>query len=245
MARDESREDGSHDGDARGVTQVLGFASMRLTLLASVVLTAQIPMLSASVPQGRAGAAGDCVTIDTPKPTASYVIQHSESTGKTTTVTQVWESMTETGSRMKWTGPAGNWIQVTEHRIVDDVSVLDRTSKLDLNGALTEATTFRPGIVGEPTFRACTGRTWQIRAVTALFQSGTLKVTQQTPAGSLRVVAIRERVTVPAGTFDAVHYVRTSQYADDYWKSIEHGVVVKHIGKVNGVTITETLTAIK
>ena len=185
------------------------------------------------------------MTIGKPKPTASYVIQHSESTGKTTTVTQVWESVTETGSRMKWTGPAGNWIQVTDHRIVDDVSVLDRTSKLDLNGTLTEVTSFRPGIVGDPAFRACAGRTWQIPAVTALFQSGTLKVTQQTPAGSLRIVSIRERVTVPAGTFDAVRYVRTSQSADEYWKSIDQGVIVKHIGKVNGVTITETLTAIK
>jgi len=218
---------------------------MRLMLIGSVTLASHIAMLSASMPQGRSGAAGDCVTIGVPKPTASYVIQHSESTGKTTTVTQVWESVTETGSRMKWTGPAGNWIQVTDHRIVDDVSVLDRTSKLDLNGALTEATTFRPGIVGEPAFRACTGRTWQIPAVTALFQSGTLKVTQQTPAGSLRIVSIRERVTVPAGAFDTVHYIRTSQSADEYWKSIEQGVIVKHIGKVNGVTITETLTSIK
>jgi hypothetical protein len=218
---------------------------MRFMLIASVTLAAHISMLPASTQQGRAGAGGDCVTIGTPKPTASYVIQHSESTGKTTTVTQVWESMTETGSRMKWTGPAGNWIQVIDHHIVDDVTVLDRTSKLDLGGALTEATTFRPGIVGEPAFRACTGRTWQIPAVTALFQSGTLKVTQQTPPGSLRIIAIRERVTVQAGTFETVHYTRTSQSPADYWKSVEHGVVVKHVGKVNGVTITETLTSIK
>ena len=106
-------------------------------------------------------------------------------------------------------------------------------------------TSFRPGIVGDPAFRACAGRTWQIPAVTALFQSGTLKVTQQTPAGSLRIVGIRERVTVPAGTFDTVRYVRTSQSTDEYWKSIDQGVIVKHIGKVNAVTITETLTAIK
>jgi hypothetical protein len=50
---------------------------------------------------------------------------------------------------------------------------------------------------------------------------------------------------VPAGTFDAVRYIRTSQSTDEYWKSIEHGVVVKHIGKVNGQTITETLISIK
>jgi hypothetical protein len=217
---------------------------MRLMLIAAAALAVPISIVSAPIQQGRAGAA-DCVTIGRPKPTASYVIQHSESTGKSTTITQVWESVTETGSRMKWTGPAGNWIQVTDHRIVDDVSVLDRTSKLDLNGAVTEVTSFRPGIVGDPAFRACAGRTWQIPAVTALFQSGTLKVTQQTPPGSLRIVSIRERVTVPAGTFDAVRYVRTSQSTDEYWKSIDQGVIVKHIGKVNAVTITEVLAAIR
>jgi hypothetical protein len=217
---------------------------MRLILIAAVALAAPISLASAPPQRGRASS-DVCVTIGTPKPTASYVIQHGESTGKTTTITQVWESVTDTGSRMKWTGPAGNWIQVTDHHIVDDVSVIDRTSKLDLNGAPMEVTSFRPGIVGDPAFRACAERTWRIPAVTALFQSGTLKVTQQTPAGSLRIVAIRERVTVPAGTFDAVHYVRTSQSADEYWKSIDQGVIVKHIGKVNGVTITETLTSIK
>ena len=217
---------------------------MRLMLIAAVALAAPFSLASAPNQQGRAGAV-DCVTIGKPKPTATYVVQHSESNGKTTTITQVWESVTETGSRMKWNGPSGSWIQVTDHHIVDDVSVLDRTSKLDLNGAPTEVTSFRPGIVGDPAFRACAGRTWQIPAVTALFQSGTLKVTQQTPAGSLRIVGIRERVTVPAGTFDTVHYVRTSQSADEYWKSIDEGVVVKHIGKANGVTITETLTSIK
>jgi hypothetical protein len=213
-------------------------------LIAAVALAAPISLVSAPLQRGRASS-DVCVTIGTPEPTASYVIQHSESNGKTTTITQVWESVTETGSRMKWTGPAGNWIQVTDHHIQDDVSVLDRTSKLDMNGAVTEVTSFRPGIVGDPAFRACAGRTWQIPAVTALFQSGTLKVTQQTPAGSLRIVNIRERVTVPAGTFETVHYVRTSQSADEYWKSIDRGVIVKHIGKVNSVTITETLTAIK
>ena len=213
-------------------------------LIAAVVLVAPISLASAPLQRGRAGS-DVCVAIGKPKPTASYVIQHSESNGKTTTITQVWESVTETGSRMKWTGPAGNWIQVTDHHIVDDVTVIDRTSKLDLNGVPTEVTSFRPGIVGEPAFRACAEQTWKIPAVTALFQSGTLKVTQQTPAGSLRIVNIHERVTVPAGTFDTVHYVRTSQSADEYWKSIDEGVVAKHIGKSNGVTITETLTSIK
>ena len=187
-------------------------------------------------------AALDCVTIGRPKPTVTYVMNHVESAGKTSLVTQVWERVDEQGSRLKWTGPAGSWLQVNEHHIVDDVAVLDRTSKLSLNDAPVESTSFsRPGLVADPAFRACAGRSWQISAVTAVFQSGTLKVSSLTPSGALRIIAVRERVTVPAGTFEAVHYTRTSQFVDEYWKSLEHGVVVKHIGKVDGNTVTETL----
>ena len=56
---------------------------MRMTLIAAVALAAPISLVSAPIQQGRAGAS-DCVTIGIPKPTASYVIQHSESTGKST-----------------------------------------------------------------------------------------------------------------------------------------------------------------
>ena len=66
-----------------------------------------------------------------------------------------------------------------------------------------------------------------------------------TPAGTLRIVAIREKVTVPAGTFDAVHYIRTSQSTDEYWKSLEHGVIVKHIGTLPTGVVTEVLLSIK
>jgi hypothetical protein len=189
--------------------------------------------------------ASDCVDLARPKPSASYVIQQTESTGKSSTVTQVWESISDTGSRVRWTGPAGTWIQVNEHHIVDDVSVLDRTLKLDTNGGLIEATTFRPGVVGDPAFRACAGKSWPIPAVTALFQTSTMKVTSQTAAGTLRIVGVRERMTTPAGTFDTVHYVRASQSTNEYWKSIEHGVVVKHTGSAGGNAISETLISIK
>ena len=188
----------------------------------------------------------NCVTIGRPNPKKTYVMNHAESTGALTTVSQVWERVDETGSRLKWTGPKGSWLQINEHRIVDDVAVLDRTSKLGLNEVMIEATSFsKPGLVSDPAFRACSGRTWQIPAVLASFQSSSVKVSSQTPYGTLRIIAIRERVTVPAGTFDAVHYTRTSQSVDEYWKSLEHGVVVKHLAKVAGNSVTETLIAIK
>jgi hypothetical protein len=189
--------------------------------------------------------AGDCVTIGTPKPGLTYHYTHTQSNGVTTQTSHQWESVTPTGSRVKNTVPAGTQIQVNEHHIVDDVAVLDRTSKQSPAGVVLEATSFKPGLVSDPAFRACAGKSWAILPVTAAFQSQQQKGSAQTPAGNLRIVAIRERITVPAGTFDAVRYIRTSQSVDEYWKSIEHGVVVKHVATVNGVTVTETLTAIK
>jgi hypothetical protein len=69
-----------------------------------------------------------------------------------------------------------------------------------------------------------------------------------TPSGTLTILGRREQITVPAGTFETVHYLRsTSQSNDEYWKSIEHGVVVKHIATLRGGagSVTETLLSIK
>jgi len=104
---------------------------------------------------------------------------------------------------------------------------------------------FQPGIIGDTGFRACAGRSWPIPSVTASYQSGQTKASTSTPAGTLRVVAIHEKITVPAGTFDTVHYIRTSQSTDEYWKSIEQGVVVKHVGTLPNAVVTETLISIK
>jgi len=50
---------------------------------------------------------------------------------------------------------------------------------------------------------------------------------------------------VPAGQFNTVHYIRTSQSTDEYWKSLDHGVVVKHMATVRGAVVTEVLVSIK
>ena len=222
----------------------MGVPVVTAVLAASVILT--INAASVEEPQAaRAAQSGDCVTIGTPKPGLTYHYTHAQSNGVTTQTSHQWESVTPTGSREKNTGPAGTYIQVNEHHMVDDAAVLDRMSKQSANGVVLEATSFKPGLVGDPAFRACAGTNWAIPSVTAAFQSQQQKVSAQTPAGTLRIVAIRERITVPAGTFDTVRYIRTSQSVDEYWKSIEHGVVVKHVATVNGVTVTETLTAIK
>jgi len=216
---------------------------MRVFGIAILTCTLGLEILSAQA--GRAAQAGDCVTIGTPKPDAVYHYTRTQSNGGTTESTHQWESVTPTGSRLKTTGPGGAQLQVNEHHIVDDVAVLDRTSRRTLNGAVVEATSFAPGILSDPAFRACAGKTWSIPPVTATFQSQQRKAAAQSPAGSLKIVSIRERITVPAGTFDVVRYIRTSQSVDEYWKSVQQGVVVKHVATVAGVTITETLQAIK
>jgi hypothetical protein len=188
---------------------------------------------------------GDCVVIGTPKPSMTYVYEHAETNGKMTQVTNIWESVTDAGSRLRTNGPNGVTVQANEHRIVDDVAMIEKSTKLDANGGVIDTTMFRPGIVGDPAFRACAGRSWTIPAVTATYQSRQANASATSPAGTLRIVSIRERITVPAGTFDAVRYVRTSQSTDEYWKSIEHGVVVKHTGTLPVGTVTDVLVSIR
>jgi hypothetical protein len=191
--------------------------------------------------------AGDCVTIGKPDPSTAYVYQHRESTGGVTEVTQQWEEVTETGSRVRVTRGASVQVQVTQHHVVDDVSVLD--SMATTSGGATSRTVFRPGAVGDPAFRACAGRTWRIPAVTATYASVQgASASAATNAGTMKIVAVRESITVPAGRFDTVHYTRTlgtpaGQSIDEYWKSIDYGVIVRHNATLPGATITEVLQA--
>ena len=218
---------------------VLAFAAAVCGLVRHSTLVASAP------PQGKAAAGADCVTIGKPKPSVTYVVQHTESTGRSTQLTNVWESVTDTGSRVRIDGPTGVMFQVNEHHIADDVAVIDKTTKLDANGRVVETTTFRPGVVGDPAFRACAGRSWSIPPATATYQSPKINASATSPAGTLKIISIRERITVPAGTFEAVRYVRTSQSTDEYWKSIDHGVILKHIGTLPTGAVTDVLIAIR
>jgi len=217
-----------------------------------VILFAVVAGLVVSVHGSRASdqaGKGDCVPIATPQPARVFSYQHRESTGGTTTTTNQWESVTPTGSRVKTSGPAGVQIQVNTHRIVNDVAVLTLTMKTTAKGGLIASTEFSPGVVSDPAFRACAGRSWAIPAVSASYRSASGQgASAMTPSGTLRIVGIREKVTVPAGTFETVHYERsTTQSHDEYWKSIEHGVVVKHLATLRGGagSVSELLTAIK
>jgi hypothetical protein len=216
---------------------------MAMAIVLAGLAVAHTPT-GAAGPQPQAGAA-NCVDIGIPKPSLEYTYRHTESTGRTTQYTQRWERVTPTGSRVRVAGPRGVVIQVNEHHVQDDVVVLYRTTKRTPTGVVVEATAFRPGLVQDPGFRACADRSWPIPAVTASYQSRQNTASASTPAGMLRVLAIRERVTVPAGTFDTVRYVRTSQSRDEYWKSLEHGVIVRHVATLPNSVVTEELVSIK
>jgi hypothetical protein len=159
--------------------------------------------------------ASDCVTIGKPGPSVGYTYEHTESTGGKSQYTSRWEEVTAAGSRVRTTRAGGTVVQVNEHHIVDDVMVLDRSTQLNGNGGVDGATAFRPGLVGDPAFRACAGRSWPIPPVTATYQSSQTTASSPTPPGTLRIIAINEKMTVPAGTFNTVHYVRTSQSTDE------------------------------
>jgi hypothetical protein len=211
---------------------------MRILVVTGCLLTFSTGLQSASTAQ-------DCVTIATPNSALGYTYQHVESTGGKSRYTDHWESVTVTGSRVRTTRGGTVSVQVNQHHIADDVAVLDETRRMNGQGGAVESTRFRPGVVSDPAFRACAGRSWRIPSVTASYRSQQATASAASPAGTLKIVAIRETITVPAGTFTTVHYIRTSQSVDEYWKSIEHGVVVKHIGRLPRAVVTDVLIAIK
>lgn len=199
----------------------------------------------AALAMGQGVVPANCVVIAVPKPSVTYTYEQAEAAGKRSQYTQNWESVTATGSRVRVTGIRGTEIQVNEYHVADDLTMLDKQSKVNANGGVIDATAFRPSLVGEPAFRACAG-SWPIPSVTVTYQSSQGQAASAgSAAGTLKVVAIHEKVTVPAGEFDVVHYSRTSQSTDEYWKSIEHGVVVKHVGTLPGAIVTDVLLSIK
>ncbi len=200
-----------------------------------------MPPLVAGPPQ--VAPATNCVTIAAPKPGVGYTYEHIESTGGRSQFTQYWEQVSDTGSRVRIVRAGQEHVQTSVYTVQDDVARITRMTKAGA-GRVIDSTTFSPGLVSDPVFRACSGGRWPIPSVTLVYE-GSTNARAPTPAGTLTIASIGERVTVPAGTFDTVHYLRTSQSRDDYWKSIQHGVIVKHVATVAGHSVSETLISIK
>jgi hypothetical protein len=228
---------------------------MRSPLSAVIIIVILFVTLSLGAPpdQAPAASAADCVSIGTPKPALSYTYQQSDSVGGASEFTDQWEEFTKTGSRLltSKSSPKGPGVitSLNRHRVVDDVLILDSSTQTgtDAGRRVDNSTSFQPGVVADPAYRACAGRTWPIPSVMATNESAQGRFSAATPAGTLTIKAIRESVTVPAGRFDTVHYTRlTGQSADEYWKSTEHGVTVKRTHTMpGGVVVTATLHTIK
>jgi hypothetical protein len=227
------------------------------TALVLAALAAPAP-IGAGSGQAAPPAAGDCVAIGAPKPNLTYVYRQTESTGNASEFSNRWESFTATGSRLHTTKNTprgrGTLTTVTEHHVTDDLLMIDRQTDTgtEAGARINNTTSFqRPGVVGGPAKRACRGRLWNFRAVTVTHhQSGGGPVSAQSEPGTLRVIDIRESVTVPAGRFDTVHYLRTvmgdtGRSLDEYWLSIEHGVMVKRNHTLPNATVAAVLQAIK
>ena len=230
---------------------------MRPGTLLSCYAAAAIFLCSESVTAGLPGPSVDsqapqCVTIGAPKPTQRFAYRYADSSGSVAEYTNQWLEITPTRSRLKTTkvGSSGPMESeyISDHDVVDDVLVLKQTAAtgVDGGGAFNNRMLFQPGAIGDPFGRACAGKSWTIPRVTATHQSLQGRFQQTTDAGTLTIVAIRELVTVPAGRIDTVHYTRRAgALVDQFWKSIEHGVTVRHTAIQPRGNATEELTAIK
>src|SRR5688500_3133553 len=69
--------------------------------------------------------AGDCVTIGKPRPSAAYTYERTAARGTVTEYTRLWDELTATSSRQRTVRGRSVITMVTEHRIEDDVSVID------------------------------------------------------------------------------------------------------------------------
>ena len=191
-----------------------------------------------------------CVDIAMPKPGRGYSYRQTQSNGPATEFTDWWESFTKTGSRLLTTpgrSKGSGILTVNKHRIVNDVLILDSSSQTGPGAG--GSSWYKPGVVSAP-MRACQGRSWPVSGVTVTNRSSQGTFSARSDEGTLKIVAFRESITVPAGKFDTAHYVRNMRTAaglqlNEYWTSIDHGIVVKRMHTVRGIVITATLQAIK
>lgn len=223
--------------------------------ICAVVMSFTLP-LGARAKQAPVVVPANCVSIGKPKPNLSYTYRQTESGGNSSAFTDRWEQFTTTGSRLLTTKSSskGQGVLTTanRHRVVNDLLILDHSTQSGTEGGvrINNSTSYEPGVVAEPANRACAGRTWPIRAVNVTSQSAQGRFSGMSDPGTLKIIAIHESVTVPAGRFDTVHYKRTMNSAggpvvDEYWKSIEHGVTIKRVHTMPGRAVTAILHAIR
>ncbi len=218
-------------------------------LIAAIACALPLQVLAA-VESGILPASSGCVTIATPKTDRGYTYRQTQSSGGGSEFTDWWKQFTKTGSRLLTTpgrSKGSGILTVNKHRIVNDVLVLDSSSQSGPGAG--GSSWYKPGVVSAPV-RACMGHSWPVPGVKVTNQSSQGTFSAMSDAGTLKIVSVHEAITVPAGKFDTVHYVRNLRtpaglQLNEYWTSIEHGVVVKRMHTMRGVVITATLQSIK
>ena len=226
--------------------------------LAAAVLLAALGVLTVSAPaRGEGGpraASGDCVTVGRPKLGVKYAFHFTDPAGTVSTSTTEYLAVSDTSVRLRLThsGAFGTVERVNDStvRVQDDLVVVEKmvSSGTNERGAFQNTVTFQPARIGDPASRVCGGRTWSIPSVAVSAvgsQGGSSEMT--TDAGSGRVISVRESVTVPAGTFQAVHYQKISDGAhghvvEETWLSIADGVAVKYTHEGPAGVATQVLT---
>ena len=226
--------------------------------LAAAVLLAALGVLTASaLARGEGGpraGSGDCVTVGRPKLGVKYAFHFTDPAGTVSTSTTEYLAVSDTSVRLRLThsGAFGTVERVNDStvRVEDDLVVVEKmvSSGTNERGAFQNTVTFQPARIGDPASRVCSGRTWSIPSVAVSAvgsQGGSSEMT--TDAGSGRVISVRESVTVPAGTFQTVHYQKISDGAhghvvEETWLSIADGVAVKYTHEGPAGVATQVLT---
>ncbi len=226
--------------------------------LAGTVLLAALGVLAASLPArgdaGRRAASGDCVAVSRPKLDVTYAFRFTDAAGTVSTSTTEYLAASDTSVRLRLThsGAFGTVERVNEStlRVEDDLVVIEKmvSSGTNARGAFQNTVTFRPARISDPASRVCSARTWTIPPVTVSTvgsQGGVSEMT--TDPGSGRVISVRESVTVPAGTFQTVHYEKifdgaNGRVVEETWQSIADGVSVKYTHAGPAGVATQVLT---
>ena len=205
---------------------------------------------------GIAKQGAQCVPINPPKPDVDFIYSYTSSTGEVSESTTRWLQFTPTTSRLRTTraGRTGPLVatEETEHSIENDLLVMlrDTLTGTDEAGPYSSSMTYSPGMIVMPAFRACAGHTVTIPSVAQTNKSNLGTVSTQSDPGVLKVIAVEVPVTVPAGTYSTVHFIRTLNKprgtdVTEVWRSTLHGVTVKRVHTTPRTAATEVLQAIR
>ena len=221
-----------------------------VTPVALLVIAASSVLLAATQ-QG-----AKCVAINPPKADVDFVYSYTSSTGEVSESTMRWLQFTPTASRLQTTrtGRTGPLVatEETEHSIENDLLVMlrDTLTGTDEAGPFSQSMTYSPGMIVMPAFRACAGLTVTIPSVAQTNKSNASTSTTQSDPGELKIIAVDVPVTVPAGTFNTVHFIRTLNKTrgtdvNEVWRSTLHGVTIKRVHTTPRTTATEVLQAVR